>query len=211
MFKKQLMMYFLQNSSNFLNKEELNKFNYERYNIFIKDLDKDISNNEIKDFWSVFNLLLKKNELTKVLYIIDQYKEENDEKNFLNEIESIIFEHKTCSKLLVSNSINDAKTKIDFNNILKEMVNPGIIKKYYNDNVENDNEKEKSYKLFGSYDPSINYIDESLYEEKLFEKIKIFNEQENQNTDKPSTNVQEIWYSHDIKKNKKNMRIIYIY
>ena len=57
--------------------------------------------------------------MKKLVYIIDQYKSENDTVNKVNTIQKMIIEKKKNIKLIISSSLNDMNVKSDFIGVLK--------------------------------------------------------------------------------------------
>ena len=210
-FKKQLLMYYSQNNSNTINKERLNRHNYERYNQLIKKLDKKINEyDKTVNFWILLEIIMKTNELDKVLYILDQYKEENDIKNSLDYFENKIIKQNIDSKLVVAFSINDGKVKNDFINNLKGILEQNQINNLKDETKDINDKLNDIEEFFDSYEESINYIDEinvSDDEKELFKKISDFNKPDNpiNEPDKPKLFNIEL-----IKKPKNKSKIIYI-
>ena len=136
-FKKQLLMYYSTNNTNTNNKEIKNKYNFNRYNQLIKKLDNKINEYDgAVNFWILLDMLMKMNEFQNVLYILDQYKKENDIKNSLDYFENKVIKQNTNQKLLVAFSINDGTVKNDFMDNLKGIIEPNEIKKNKNEIVK---------------------------------------------------------------------------
>ena len=181
-FKKQLLMYYSQKNNNIKEKKKLNLFNFNRYKEAMDKLDEEIEKcNKHIDFWVLLELLIKINKLNNVLYILDQYKEENDKNNSLDYFENIIIDQKTKSKLLIVFSINDGKVKYELVNIFKTMANKESITNLDEDKININNENNKIEKFFESYNENQNYIDEIISEDdkELFPKILDFNLSDN--------------------------------
>ena len=175
-------MYYSQKNNNIKEKKKLNLFNFNRYKEAMDKLDEEIEKcNKHIDFWVLLELLIKINKLNNVLYILDQYKEENDKNNSLDYFENIIIDQKTKSKLLIVFSINDGKVKYELVNIFKTMANKESITNLDEDKININNENNKIEKFFESYNENQNYIDEIISEDdkELFPKILDFNLSDN--------------------------------
>ncbi len=92
-------MYYSQKNNNIKEEKKLNLFNFNRYKEAMDKLDEEIEKcNKHIDFWVLLELLIKINKLNNVLYILDQYKEENDKNNSLDYFENIMIGQKTKSQ-----------------------------------------------------------------------------------------------------------------
>ena len=210
-FKKQLMMYFSQKNSNINDKEKLNKQNYGRYIDLIKSLDEKIKGSKIPvDFWMLLGFIIEKKKLKNVLYILDQYKEENDKKNNLDNSENVIIGQKIDAKILISFSVKDGKVKYDLSNILKGLV---ISDKNEIKGIDTEG-KDEIEKFCESYEENINYFEEtdkndtSKMDDEAFDEIMAFNFSDNSNNKK--SDEQKFFHFGNIKKKKEKIKIIYI-
>ena len=210
-FKRQLLMYFSEDNKNWKNKELINNYKYQQYNELIKKIEEDISQrDEPIDIWILLKWLITKYKLNHVLYILDQYKVENDPKLELDSLEDLMIEKDTKSKLLICFSINNSTVKNDLINILKGLLNPEQTKHSDKKEKEENETKYKIQEFFNSYKESINYIDEisNDNETALFKKILEFKK-----SDSPkiiNKNYSKI-INYEITKNKKEkLRTIYI-
>ena len=178
-FKKQLLMYYSTNNTNTNNKEIKNKYNFNRYNQLIKKLDNKINEYDgAVNFWILLDMLMKMNEFQNVLYILDQYKKENDIKNSLDYFENKVIKQNTNQKLLVAFSINDGTVKNDFMDNLKGIIEPNEINNKKDDTKDINDSLSDTEEFFEDYEESFNYIDEinvSDEDKELFKKIKDFN------------------------------------
>ena len=176
-FINQLITYFTDNISNINNEiqDQLLKKKYDNFMEIIQILEKN-RRKETIDFWELFQILLDNtNCLNKVLFIIDQYKRENDLNNNLANIEeNLIKINNNNIKLLIASSLNDMRVKADFLNILKLYISP-IQQNQQFKKDKNDDFLEKEEDLFKDYQADINYLDTNEKDDS-FEKIKIFNE-----------------------------------
>ena len=210
-FKKQLLMYFSEDDQNWKNKEIINKFKYNQYNELIKNIDEDIlTRKEPVDIWILLKLLINKYKLNNVLYILDQFKAENDPKFELDNFEDLIIEKDSKSKLLVSYSINNTKVKNDFINILKGLLNP---EQANHSNKEENEEKDMNNKIqefFNSYEESKNYIDEKgdKNENEIFKNILEFKISDSSKI--KSKSYPKIIKYETTKNKKEKLSIIYI-
>ena len=179
----QLMQYFSSNTiliKNKEDKEKISKYYYQMYKMRIELLEKKFS--KYSDFWDIFEFLIEKNDnnLEKLVYIIDQYKLENDPLNKIEIIKKIINEKKINIKIIISFSLNDTRVKTDFigtlNNFKEEQNVPN---QGTNDIDTIISEKYKN--IFDEYSPEKDYINDMELNDKVnfkdyFPKIKIFKE-----------------------------------
>ena len=210
-FKKQLLMYYSTNNTNTNNKEIKNKYNFNRYNQLIKKLDNKINEYDgAVNFWILLDMLMKMNEFQNVLYILDQYKKENDIKNSLDYFENKVIMQNTNQKLLVAFSINDGTVKNDFMDNLKGIIEPNEINNKKDETKGINDSLSDTEEFFDAYEESFNYIDEinvSDEDKELFKKIKDFNKPD---IPKKEPNNPKLYDDELIKKPKNKSRIIYI-
>ena len=192
LFKYQLINYFtdgikdidLLKNQNDINEAYNFKFNFVLN--FINQLE-----NEMKkefDFWYFFEIFIKNIDPSKkVLFILDQYKIENDEYNKLTKIETdFIAKNNINIKLLIASSLNDMRVKIDFINYLKLYLYecPTNQSQIINTNKEDLEEEEEEVKeFFKDYLPEKKYLESDDIENNNFEKIKIFDDIEIESKD----------------------------
>lgn len=209
-FKYQLINYFTDGSQelDLLTDEDKKK---EACKIKFKNAIKNINNfeNEIikeYDFWNMFEKLIENiDPLNKVLFIFDQYKSENDEKNRLTEIEAKLIKNSNINiKLLIASSLNDMRVKINFINYLKLYSNlysnnqPQMIEK--NTNIEEDSFETDINQFFEDYSNEKNFLESNDSINNNFEKIKIFNDIENKEQ-KINKKEKDIIFNEEIQQN----------
>ena len=231
-FKYQLMMYYTQNIEaigNIKSRDGICSLNYDYYIKKIQSIEEEfLKDNQSFDFWKLFkNLIIKHDIYDKVLYIIDQYKIENDKDNKLAEIEYILLKT-TNIKLLVSSSLNALRVKYNFIDILK-FFDKGSTKEKEKINKIEDNIWEKHKNIFDDYSSTNNYIDDAFEKETdiNFNKIKNFNDievkdilKDNQINDEKNIKInieqKEIYlknkeiFNENKESIKKRIRIIYL-
>ena len=227
-FKYQLMNYYI--SQNILEdkKEKIYKKNFDLFSEKIESIEKELNKCQLFDFWDLFEIISKKmNILYKVVFIFDQYKEENDKYNRLLRIEKKIISLKNI-KLIVASSLNDMKVKYDFINILKYYLKAtSKIKEQTEENEGKDNRENDLTKLelfndiFNEYNPEKNYLEKDDEEDENFKKIKIFNdvddnkideniEKKQNNENKPINNIFINYNQENLFNYNEKYRILYI-
>ena len=187
----QLMIYFSTDVTDIKEKdqkEKLCKYFYQNYLEKIQLLENEFDKDS--DFWDILEYLIHKNDnnLKKLVYIIDQYKSENENFNKVNTIQKMIIEKKKNIKLIISSSLNDKSVKSDFIGVLKnfekkeENINKNKVIKNIDDLID-----KQCDKIFKDYSPNQDYMNDMTSYDKLnfkdyFPRIKIFNKKISQET-----------------------------
>ena len=187
----QLMIYFSTDLTDLKEKEQkekLCKYFYQNYLKKIQLLENEFDKDS--DFWNILDYLIRKNDnnLKKLVYIIDQYKSENDTFNKVNTIQKMIIEKKKNIKLIISSSLNDMNVKSDFIGVLKnfekkkENINKNKVMKNVDDLID-----KQCDEIFKDYSPNQDYMNDMAAYDKLsfkdyFPRIKIFNKKISQET-----------------------------
>ena len=179
----QLMTYFstnLNHINNEIRKDIISKNLYQSYKNKIENLEKMFTRES--DFWSIFHYLIKNNDnnMQKLVFIIDQYKSENDKLNQIDKIQNEINENGLNIKLIISSSINDTGVKSDFIGILKnfEKEENTNIKNQQDENIDSIIDKQCD-KIFSEYSPNNDYVNDMELSDKnqfkdYFPRIKAF-------------------------------------
>ena len=114
----QLLNYFSENleESDKLTWEDQKQIAFKNFNDKLNDIKIRLNKSENCNFWEILINLLNNNLFKDMLLILDQYKSENDESNYLQQLENLVVldESKKQIKILVSSSINDYGVKEDF-------------------------------------------------------------------------------------------------
>ena len=209
--KEQIMQLFADNSG------EINKFKDEKdknllydlcfkeYNLFIKELEnkKLLEKNNQFNFWNIFKYLIDNALCNNTVFILDQYKIEDDLDHQLLEIEYKFSSEKSkLIKLIISSSINDMEIKVDFLNKLKYFQKAKAQEGSLNEKKSNEGD---DLIIFEKFIEETNPKEDITY----FDSIKNFRYEEK--VDENEQAKIEIEYSEESKvKIGQNMRIIYI-
>ena len=209
--KEQIMQLFADNSG------EIHKFKDEKdknllydlcfkeYNLFIKELEnkKLLEKNNQFNFWNIFKYLIDNALCNNTVFILDQYKIEDDLDHQLLEIENKFSSEKSkLIKLIICSSINDMEIKVDFLNKLKYFKKAKAQEGSLNEKKSNEGDELIIFEKF---------IEETNPKEDItyFDSIKNFRYEEK--VDENEQAKIEIEYSEASKiKIGQNMRIIYI-
>ena len=196
LFKSQLTNYYTNefDEGNVINTNEDKKIYEYKFGLYedsMKNFEQDIQNKNIIDFWGLLAHILEKysgNSIYKLLCIIDQYKLKYDEQQKLFALErKILGNIKMVNiKFLVISSLNDSGVKEDFiellnrcsKKVLKE--NLTIIEPHNIEDVSLNKEEED---IFEEFSDNINYLEEDEKQNDNFEKIKLFNEIKDENSE----------------------------
>ena len=193
LFVNEIMRFYTINKQN---KEKI-KRNFQSYKKIIKDMKKKDFN-----FWEEIEKFIKLNiKSSFCLIIFDQFKEEDANNNGLEKIEKLLFSQLFPSfKIIVSYSVNNSKIKENLINHFQSCSLNSPLKVYVpdkNEKLDNFEENFDQYFLNINFEKQ-NYNDE--YDDKLFEKVNIFNFEINQTNN--TNNISSI--NEEIKGPKKN-------
>ena len=196
-FKYQLMNFYTFDINKINNDKYIENIlyneNFQNYKKFINALE-FVKNKDEINFWDLINITIKNlenNFFHKILLIIDQYKKENDELNQLAELESNLIYEKDNIKILVASSLNDMKVKTDFINNLKDLKDYSNSNIYENEEfrikLDNTNENilvHEENDIFLEYSQKEGLTELNKKDDIIFEKIKIFNDNDNKEDQK---------------------------
>ena len=234
-FKAQLAGYYtsqIEENDKDQDKEMINKFSYNDYLEDMKEFDKKISYEKEINFWyllRIFVEMISNNYRVKVLFIIDQYKIENDKDNNLYSLEKNFIDNISSIKLLVVSSLNDMRVKTEFIGILKNLskLNKNqTIKKIEitRDEIDSTLEEKKIDDIFSDFSENMDIEDKDdpFTKIKKFNDLNVDNKKENiKKSDSNNIDITENMYFNNINnffnnqnlkiyKNNKKYRIIYI-
>jgi len=193
LFVNEIMRFYTINKQN---KEKIRQ-NFQSYKNIIKNIKKKNFN-----FWEEIEKFIKLNiKSSFCLIIFDQFKEEDANNNGLYKIEKLLLSQLFPSfKIIVSYSVNNSKIKENLIDHFQSCSLNSPLKVY----VPDKNEKFDNYEdNFDQYFLNINFENQNYndeYDDKLFEKVNIFNFEINQTNN--TNNISSI--NEEIKGPKKN-------
>ena len=209
--KEQLMQLFVDNSGNInkFEKEEdknlLYDLSFKEYNLFIQDLENKqlFGKNNHFNFWDMFKYLIDNNLCSNTVFILDQYKIEDDLDHQLLEIEKKFSSDKSkLIKIIISLSINDMEVKVDFLNNLKYFQKRKAQAGCINEKKSNE---EDDLLIFDKFIEETNQKEDEIY----FDSIKNFRNEKKADENEQANMIIE--FSETSKeKFGKNISIIYI-